>query len=48
MNALDQIGALLVELELVRESQWQAACLQAGTTRRLGQGPLRRKIRGLV
>jgi serine/threonine protein kinase len=35
MNALDQIGALLVELEVVRESQWQAACLQAGTTRRL-------------
>ncbi len=35
MAALDRTGALLVELELIREPQWQLACQQAGATRRL-------------
>jgi serine/threonine protein kinase len=35
MSSLDQIGAMLVQLELLREQQWQDACLIAGTNRRL-------------
>ncbi len=35
MSTLDETGALLVQLELLREQQWQDACRKAGTSRRL-------------
>jgi serine/threonine protein kinase len=35
MSTLEETGALLVELELLREQQWQDACRKAGPARRL-------------